>query len=196
MDRRLPEKVRELREQYSFQDDHDSELHSALTSYCRFVVKAKVHEGVGRFDEAFLHYVIALDLLFGDKDMSTQKIAKRTAVVTARAQGLSHSDSVSIIKDYYDRRSRYVHAGKSVGAEHLEGVRTTSAMVLRCLLRLQGIEANRQRGFLEQWLKTLDFLAAAEEVNRPIPDADLLSAGLSLTEEEQETPLRTRSVFL
>jgi len=36
---------------------------------------------IGGCTEAFLHYVIALDLLFGDKDASNKSISKRTAVV-------------------------------------------------------------------------------------------------------------------
>lgn len=85
VDRRLPEKSEELKKEFSFERLGTSEIHQTLGTFCRFVMRAKTHEAAKRLDEAFLHYIIALDLLFGERDATTQTITKRTGIVVAKA---------------------------------------------------------------------------------------------------------------
>ncbi len=177
--RRLPAKAQELFTDYSFTKIGKAEIHRTLETYCRFVVKAKVHENDARVDEAFLHYVIALDLLFGDKDASTQKVSKRAAMVTSRLLGETFPDTVERVRKIYDRRSRYVHAGDTVGDGALDSVRPIVNGVLFCLLRLQRDPGNKRDGFVDEWLKNLDYFVAAAEAGKDVPDQDLTAAGIA-----------------
>jgi Apea-like HEPN len=179
IDQRYPDKAEELKNKYAFTGLGNYEIHQSLGTYCRFIVKAKIYEDENRRDEAFLHYVIALDLLFGEKDASTQKISKRTALVVSRARGEGFNATVKRIKTIYEKRSKYVHAGISVADQDVELLQPVIEEVLLCLLRLQSVQNNRADGFFESWLKRLDYFIAAIEADKEIEDKDLIAAGLS-----------------
>lgn len=179
-DKRFPAKAEELRKIFSFDGLKNWEIHKTLQTYCRFVVKAKIHETHGREDEAFLHYVVALDLLFGEKDSSTQKVSKRASIVVSRRFGKPFVNIMEQMIDIYGKRCRYVHAGEPVGDGAIEEVRPIVDEVLACLLRLQANPLSQRQGFAEEWLRTLDFFIAAVEADRSIPDQELIAAGIAL----------------
>jgi Apea-like HEPN len=180
-DRRVPAKAEELKKNFSFAGLDSSEIRQTLGTYCRFILKAKVYESENRWDEAFLHYVIALDLLFGEKDASTQKVSKRTAIVVSRALSEEFLSIINRMKMVYEKRSKYVHAGISVSDEDMELVRPIIKEVLFCLLRLQSVQNNKKQGFIEAWLKSLDYFIAAAEAGKEIEEDDLVSAGIALS---------------
>ncbi|PZO59283.1 MAG: hypothetical protein DCF15_04200 [Phormidesmis priestleyi] len=184
VDRHLPAKAEELKNKFAFTDLDNCEIHQSLETYCRFVFKAKIYENENRRDEAFLHYVIALDLLFGEKDASTRKVSSRTALVVSRALGESFDETVKRMKSIYEKRSKYVHAGKSVLEQDIEQIRPIIKEVFFCLLRLQSVRGNRVQGFVESWLKNLDYFIAAVEAGKEIEDKDLIVAGLALFPED------------
>jgi hypothetical protein len=179
----VPAKSLELKEKYNFTGLDGCEIHQSIGTYCRFVAKAKTYENGNRIDEAFLHYVIALDLLFGEKDASIQNVSKRTALVVSRALGEDFETMVKRIKEIYGKRSKYVHSGNSVSDQDIEQIRPIIEKVFLCLLRLQSIKANRSKGFVESWLKNLDYLIAAKEAGRQIEDKEFILAGLVLSPE-------------
>lgn len=179
VDVRVPEKARQLREIYQFHGFTTSEVHITLRSFGRFLAKARVHEAEGRRDEAFLHYMIALDLLFSERDSSTQSIARRTAMVVCRPLAEELDRSISRVKELYERRSRYVHQGESVTEQDLQSIKPLADEVLACLLRLQGRSENHVVGFVGHWIKKLDYLLAAEAAGRPWEIKELEECGIA-----------------
>jgi hypothetical protein len=179
-DRRFPAVAEKLRDAFSFTGNDGSEIHKTLATYCRFVVKAIIHEDGHRQNEAFLHYVIALDLLFGEPEASNASISKRAAIVVSRALGMGFEDMVTQMKTIYGERSKYVHVGKPVSDNAIGAVRPVIDEVLYCLFRLQAVPDNKEQGFVEAWLRTLDYLVAATEAGKPISDQELQSVGITV----------------
>jgi hypothetical protein len=177
-DRRYPCVFEELKTAYGFEGLTSSGVHQTLATFSRFVLQSKVHLDHGRLDEAFLHYVIALDLLFGDKDRSTETVSTRAAMVTHRTLGKSYPEAVKVLKDIYGARSKYVHEGKSVGEDQLERVTPIVNEVVRCLLRLQSQPQSTDAGFIYQWLKKLSYFVAAFDAGKSIDDAEFTAAGI------------------
>lgn len=177
-DRRYPIVLGELKDAYGFSGVTSSEIHQTLFSYCRFLLKAKVHLDHGRIDEAFLHYIIALDLLFGEKDASTHEVSTRAAVVTHRALGKSYAEVVKLMKSVYSARSKYVHEGSLVEEGMLTAVIPVAEEVVRCLLRVQKQPQSKSSGFVEHWLKQLTFLVAGIEAGRTIEDSEFVAVGI------------------
>lgn len=180
VDQRMSAKIKELRDKYSFTEFEDDNIHQTLKSYCRFVSKAKMYKSEEKRDEAFLHFVIALDLLFGEKDSSTQKISERTAVVVSRALGESFLATTKRMKKIYEKRSKYVHEGISVLDQDISSIEPVIQEVLLCLLRLQVEPNNRVNGFFESWLKTLDYFIATVNAEKSLTDKELSEAGIAL----------------
>lgn len=177
-DRRIPEKVAELEKAFNFSGLAANEIHGTLRTYCRFVTKAKNHKSNDRREEAFLHYVIALDLLFGGKESSTQNVARRTAIIVSNAVGKQFREICETVKELYNRRSRYVHEGISVSEKDIEVIEPIIDQVLWCLLRLQAMPISRHSGFIEDWLKALDYLAAAIEAGKTPDDQEFVTNGI------------------
>ena len=184
VDRRVPAKIEELKETYSFTGLSDAEVHQTLGTYSRFVVKAKAFEQDERWDEALLHYVIALELVFGGQTDSTQNVSSRTAIVASRALDEDYATTVRRMKEVYGYRSKYVHAGVSVSPQDVELVRPVVGEILYCLLRLQAVPDNRKPGFVEGWLRTLDYFVKAVEAGKGVADEELLEAGVALVPKE------------
>lgn len=167
-----------LRDEFGFTGITQAELHQTLTTFCRFLMRAKIHEDNGRFDEAFFHLVIALDLLFGEKDRSTQSVVGRTSVVVCRKLGRPYEYIRKEVDDIYDMRSRYVHDGDHIARDELKTAWGIVDEVRDCLLRLQAEPANLRGKFLKKWHKELDYFVAAAEVGRNVPVDQLAAAGI------------------
>jgi hypothetical protein len=174
-DQRIPATLAMLRETYDFTKWQDTELHHTLRSFSRFFAKAKRHEVDGGTDEAFLHYVIALDLLFGEKESLTASVSKRAAMVIFRELNLSPLDALKHVQALYDARSQYVHKGRSPRTESLFAVAGVCSKVLHVLLRLQ---KNRRDISVSNWLKQLDYLYASIEAARTVSTRDLQECGI------------------
>ena len=62
---RVPQLLGELKEQYGFEQFDLSPLHSSLKLFASFVARARRHQLNALRDEALLHFIIALELIFG-----------------------------------------------------------------------------------------------------------------------------------
>jgi hypothetical protein len=75
------------------------------------MARAKRHLIDGRKDEGFLHFMIGLDLVLGEKQQSTAKVSRRAAALVHNRFGVSFADQEARLRKLYDIRSRYVHQG-------------------------------------------------------------------------------------
>jgi hypothetical protein len=73
---------------------------------------------------------------------------------------------VKTIRKLYDRRSKYVHQGISPGDEDIELTEKICHEILKCLLRLQKDEGQRERLQISDWLKKLDLISAILETGK------------------------------
>lgn len=162
--------------------------HSKLESirtFCRFTTIVLRHFIDGRNEEAILHYVIALDLLFGDRNAISKSVTSRAAVVAHRGVGLGLPDARKPVEGLYDQRSGYVHAGKPVKPGSVRDAAIVAGVVTRALLRLGTADDD----FPASWHKKLDFLLSAEEAGKPQPDEEYSECGVALASELVEWPL-------
>jgi len=179
IDERVPAIQEQLKAVYGFSRAASHEIGETLRTFCRFVARAKVHESQSRVSEAFLHQVIALDLLFGDRDAATQAVARRTAVCTYADFGSSFHEMLKATKALYDVRSRYVHAGAQVSPADLDSIQAVCSSVFRCLLRLhRQVPETAEQQTIAWWQRQLDFIASSLETDRVPTAEDLTRLGL------------------
>jgi hypothetical protein len=82
------------------------------------------------------------------------------------------------MKDLYAIRSKFVHSGDPVPRNAVDRVLPIVNAVFNCLMRVQMKAEAHEVGYPGRWLRDIDFIAAAEEANRPILDSDLQEAGI------------------
>ena len=162
------ERVSKLREElknaYTFERFDDTPLHRSIKLYADFIARARRHEIDGRISESFLHFVIALELIFGDRQAIEKSVAKRVALITFRENGRSFQEQSEWIGEVYNLRSKYVHSGSEISDEvRLDEVRIACEQAFKCLLRLQAAfpeSVARGENALKAWLLNIDYLAA------------------------------------
>lgn len=178
VDEQIPRTIEMLKTRFGFEDFGNAEIFTSIRTFSRFVTRAYVHEAHGRRDEAFLHRVVALDLLFGTDGENTRTVCSRTAAVFAVSGSQPFADTLKLVKALYDARSRYVHAGKSVSSQDMDDLKPVLKVVFETLMRLQGRPKSQEDGFVARWCKDLDYVASALEAGRELPAADLAELGL------------------
>jgi len=157
-------------------------MDSTVANYCRFLRRARRHIETGHRDEAFLHFVIALDLLFGLDGNSAESVSRRSAMVVYRALGNSLFEQHALIKRLYDARSKYVHEGTPPSAAQLNAIAGVCREVLWALLRTQqeSMKGTTRAARSEEWLRHLDYLFAAIEAGKPPSESEFSEAGIAM----------------
>jgi hypothetical protein len=179
VDKRIPEVARMLRDEFQLDALTGAEVHAAVATYSRFLFRAARHQADGNCDEAFLHYVIALDLLCGGTDESTKSVTRRAACIIHRAKESSLEAAIRRVRALYDIRSKYVHEGRPVKEESLIDVQEVCREVLWSLMRVQRRPEARRKGFMDWWVKRLDYLCSAIEAGETPPQEEWARAGLA-----------------
>ncbi|PYJ55968.1 MAG: hypothetical protein DME82_05820 [Verrucomicrobia bacterium] len=177
---RIPKAVSELERSYNFQAFDDSPLHRAIRIFAEFVVRAIQHDIDGRSNEALLHFVIALELIFGEPQTIQRSVSERVALITCRENGKSFDQQRAWVEQIYDLRSRYVHSGVDIENKlPLEQLRAVCQQVFKCLMRLQAAYPQRQSRndtVLKGWLRDLDYLAKGMIAGKQPDDRQLKDA--------------------
>jgi hypothetical protein len=172
-----------LREHFRFERFQSAEIHQSLRAFCHFLAKAVRHRDEGRQAEAFLHYIIALDLLLGDIGESSASVCSRSALLSFEALNRDYAALLQEMKRAYNARSKYVHEGRQPDYALLKIVEEICHEVAFCLLRLQRDISNHQPGFRDRWIKDVDFMVAAVEAVRPTIVDDLKRAGIATPQD-------------
>jgi hypothetical protein len=177
---RVPRLLNELKEQYRFEQFDASPLHTSIKLFASFVARARRHQLNGLSNEALLHFIIALELIFGVGEAIQRSVSERVALITFREAGRSFYEQRSWINKIYDLRSRYVHEGTKLTHDaSLEEVYALCQQVFRCLLRLQAAHSEAsQRGkeALERWLSVLDYLSKGILADKEIASVEFKKA--------------------
>lgn len=179
----MPFTEKYLYRNFGFEGFSDCEIHQSLKNFCHFLALAVQHRHARREADAFLHNVIALDLLLGDAGSSTNSVTTRSAALVFRSLDRDFPAMVKELQRIYDARSKYMHEGKLPDSMLLPMVETICREVAFCLFRLQREARNRIGGFSDRWLKDIDFVIAAIEAGRPVVDDDWQRAGVALSND-------------
>jgi hypothetical protein len=159
---RVPKALGELRDRYGFEAFDASPLHGTLRLFASFVSRARRHEIDGRASDALLHYVIALELVFGELQNIQRSVSERVATITSKGRIERYDAERRRIDALYEARSKYVHAGVSLGDGRLvSDAFDVCGECFRALLSLQAaltLPNQRNEGVLESWLGELDYL--------------------------------------
>ncbi len=177
-DTKIPRVIDYLHEQFGFTTFKDTDVHHSLRTFTLFVSKAKRHELDARSGEAFLHYVIALDLLFGEQEGATASVTRRAAVVVCRALGMTLPTTQKLMNRIYDLRSKYVHRGIEMPSEEIATVARVCTEVLFALLRYQ--QRADQSKTIAAWLKNLDYLNSAIDAGKEISAVEFGALGIAM----------------
>ena len=178
VDRRIPRTLENLKNDFGL--DANAPLAPPLKEYVHFVSKARRYFIDGLFDEAFLHYVIALELLFGERRGTTDAISSRVACLIFTPLKLALRDAEQRLNKIYDARSRYVHQGEAIDRGLLTDLTEVCDEVLWALLRRIRNGAV-ETDVIGRWTKDLDYLYSALIADKAISDDDLRAAGIDAT---------------
>lgn len=175
---RVPQALRELQAKFGYTGAESAPFYKTIRLYCSFVSRARRHMLAGRLDEALLHLVIAMELIFAEKATLQRSVAERVAVLTHGAVGRTFLEQRKWIEGIYQTRSEYVHAGHSnVREGQLEDLFELSKLLTRRMLRAASRSGDKQDA-LAAWLVELDYLAKAYLASKTPSAADLAAAYL------------------
>ena len=82
----VPRLLNQLKAEYGFRQFDDLPFHSSIKLFASFVARARRHQLSGRAEEALLHFIIALELMFGVRETIQKKRSgcRRSPIFTSR----------------------------------------------------------------------------------------------------------------
>lgn len=169
-----------INQDFPFPGFYNFEIHQTLKTFTNFVVKGYRYLDENKNDEGFLHFIIALDLVFGDKNESTKTVSNRCALLTFSTMNKTYHQQKKLMNEIYDSISKYVHEGISVKENHIELVKPISKEIMRCFFRLQKTDENRNMLTVEKWKKKIDYACSALEAEKPLPDDVKIEIGMDI----------------
>jgi len=176
---RIAGKKSELLTKFGFVEFTNSEFHKTIQSFSKFIAKAYIHLDESHYDEAFLHFVIALDLLFGDKGESTQTVSKRAAILTHITFDVTFDEQKRTLQKIYDIRSRYVHSGVNIeDISLLKSLMRICRIILEVLFDLQSQKDSHLFDAFVKWIKKLDYIIVSYNAEVLISQEELKKIGI------------------
>ena len=164
--------------EYRLSELGDSELARTLFACAEFCQRAIRYLEAGRAEDALLYATICLEFLFSERDAVAESVCSRGAVVNYLRLASSFPAAEDELRKLYRLRSDFVHSGRPVQASDAERVIAYARETLRCLLVLHFKEENRSEGFIQRWIKNLDFLVAGLRAGRTFDDSFLAESGV------------------
>jgi hypothetical protein len=177
-DKRVAAAREELKTTYGFERFSADEVHQTLRLFMLFLARAKRHAAEERTSESFLHFIIALDLLFGDVEEIGKTVAKRVAAATFGEFGKDYEKVKRRVTTLYGLRSKYVHRGNELNDTNQRDAEEICGKVLRTFLRFQMRPESRRPDAVSLWLRNIDVIAAKIEAGVEPSDAELVTNGV------------------
>lgn len=171
-------KFQKHRDEYRISEIGESELGRLLFECGKFCQQACAFMEAGRSNDAALYATICLEHVFSEKKSTSEAVCSRTAVLTHLRLKHSYESALIEMKKLYEARSGFVHAGRPVIPLNAERLIEYSREVLRSMLVLHLNSENRKSGFLNKWVKELDFTIASIESGKTLDNAFLAENGI------------------
>ncbi len=163
---------------YNFTGFNNSEIHETIKTYIKFNSKGYIHLHEENVDDGFLHFVISLDLLLGDKYDATQAVSRRAALLTFKSFDTSFESQKKLLLKIYDARSKYVHAGESISLELLEKLKSICRIILEALFKIQTNTKYQEKGAFSIWIKELDYIVSGYDAGKVPTESELEMIGI------------------
>jgi hypothetical protein len=143
------------------------EIHGAMGNdqpeivrqFCRFGVKGHQALRTQKHPEAFLQFMIGIELLLSSPNNTTKAIAKRSSVLTTVPNADGFTKRQKEIEVLYGIRSQYVHAGKHPSEKATDELIQIYFQILSTVLSAPPRGENPENAH-QEWLKNLDFVAS------------------------------------
>jgi hypothetical protein len=162
-------------------------LSPTLAQVARYGVRARRAAARNDLAEALLSFTIALEMLFSEKNQTSQAVSRRFAVVASDPTPDAFTTHRREILSLYDSRSQYVHAGIAPTQAAVDTMTTLFEEALAVLIRLEKRQVLRDKEQFNRWIKLLDWIASGYEAGQ-IPGNDVLNqAGLRVPSEEVDS---------
>ena len=184
------EDVERFEKEYRLAASSKDEIHNIIRAMCRSIHEGKKAMDRRAYSEGLLNYVIALEILFSEKNSTSDSVASRTAVVVHRVNQKPYAKMRSEVLELYDYRSKYVHKGYSIKYLEAERVGEITKEVVLCLLRLREKVEYAQEGFPNKWLKRLDWIRASLDAELIVADNNFVELGIGPETSPIETGFR------
>jgi len=155
-------------------------IDSSIYTFLSLIYKGYTHAANGLLNDAYIFYIIALDLLFGGETDNNRNIQYRCAVICMYDTKIASSyiEAKKKIGRLYNQRSRFIHQGKNVSENDLNECKNVCNAVSRILfsfradlIRMGNIKSSDN--LLDKWRKDLDLISAFLEAER-VPSASVL----------------------
>jgi len=181
----LQPQIDRLEKDYGFKKMiKESGFGHSIQVYVRLLQRAQRHWHQERSDEAFLHFMIGLDMLFGVDGSNVESVTKRVAVLVHRQIGESFDNQVKVLKKLYTKRSAYVHRG--AGISQLDGLIVIEEICVQVLWCLLTARKSGRIVDLSDYLKKIDHLVSALLAEFPIGEEQYQILGISGVGENRE----------
>jgi hypothetical protein len=126
---------------------------------CRFGVLGHDAFRHQKHPEAFLFFMIGIELLLSSRENTTKAIARRTAVLTSVPDVSGFMNRQKEVEALYGLRSQYVHAGKMPSEKATEDLTQIYLQILNTVLSAPPRGDHPEKAH-QDWLKNLDFVAS------------------------------------
>jgi hypothetical protein len=167
----------------AFQEGIPSPLSPTLSQVCRFGVRGRRAANRNDWAEALLNFTIALEMLFSEKNQTSQSVSRRFAVVAADTTPEAFSALRREILSLYDARSQYVHAGVTPTQSAVESMTSLFEKAITVLIRLEKVQVLHDKDAFANWIRLLDWIAAGYEAGQVPAAAVLEKVGLRVVGE-------------
>jgi hypothetical protein len=178
-DQRIPAVVERLRKDFGFVDYGKNEFDRRIQLFARYVFRGRQRFFDEEYSDSFLQHVIAIDLVFGERRESVDSVSRRTAIVTYGILSSDPQTAKKKVESLYNLRSRYVHDGFEIQQRDVTEIETITREILCCMLRVRKFDPSyADDGYVDKWLRRLDFFWSAVEADQPVSEHDLVMAGV------------------
>jgi len=174
----IPESLKILKDDYGISEFQDTEIHQILKSYCRFFCLGKNEWDNDKINEAFLNFMIGVEIALSEENGITKSLSQRAAVMLSHRKPEQFNFFEKSVEDLYKSRSRFVHNGKDISLENLELLSTICFAIFLVLLRLQKNNTNHDSGAIKKWHQRLDYLAGALRANKVMSEDEFRQCGI------------------
>jgi hypothetical protein len=182
----IPEINKRLAHFYKVTKEKDSEFFQLIEILIKFMANGSKLLFEDKLGEAFLNFWIGLDALLNDDNNKAQSnlLKNRIAALTCKHYNKMHKSQYFTIKELYDIRSAYVHAGQKVERKRVSEIHEICEIILDVLLNMHENNLNYEDLTLKGWYEDIDTLISKGQ-NKELPGNELLeNTGIVKIKEE------------
>ena len=150
----------ELVDRYKFSGYGSNEIDNVFKRFSSFCATAQRLRNKHQFSECFLQYIIALEIVVGERSAPTQSVTNRVACLTYKRYGSSLKDQIDKVSKLYGLRSNYVHDGKHIPEIEIEPLRIICISVMESYFKLRST-IDIESLSLDDWMKKIDAFIAS-----------------------------------